>query len=297
MLKEVLATMRAIEERQGVAPEDQGTLVAYHDDINVSGTTPVIFELSMEAEALFLRYGLKINLRKRHILGPKVHETPNAPPDWRLESHSASTLGRPLGAIDSQAVAIAASARAAQPPLLGLRYLPALNRFQILKNGVNHRLDYLRKVVSHKVIDYTDEFREYDTKIDMGLAEIMTPSDVHSMPTLRSLPVQRPRNATSVGPRACQARPSRASTVRNYLITYYPQLVVVHESFYATERGAGTDLKNEIAVLAAEAPNGYDPDSLADVDKVSRCFKETCFAASLTTFVQTHGRSSMRLPY
>jgi hypothetical protein len=91
MLKEVLAAMRAIEERQGIAPEDQGALVAYHDDINVSGTTPVMFELSMEAEALFLRYGLKINLRKRHILGPKVHETPNAPPDWRLESHARLT--------------------------------------------------------------------------------------------------------------------------------------------------------------------------------------------------------------
>jgi hypothetical protein len=273
MLKEVLATMRAIEERQGVAPEDQGTLVAYHDDINVSGTTPVIFELSMEAEALFLRYGLKINLRKSHILGPKVHETPNAPPDWRLESHSASTLGRPLGAIDSQAEAIAASARAAQPPLLGLRYLPALSRFQILKNCVNHRLDYLRKVVSHKVIDYTDEFREYDTKIDMGLAEIMTPSDVRSMPTLRSLPVHlgglgMPR---LLGPEHARHALVARLRVRNYLITYYPQLVVVHESFYATERGAGTDLKNEISVLAAEEPNGYDPDSLADVDKVSRC--------------------------
>jgi hypothetical protein len=76
--------MRAIE----------GTL----DDINVSGTTPVIFQLSMEAKALFLRYGLKINLRKSHILGPKVHKTPNAPPDWRLESHSA--LGHLLVSID-----------------------------------------------------------------------------------------------------------------------------------------------------------------------------------------------------
>jgi hypothetical protein len=125
MLTEVLATMRANEERHGIAPEDLGTLVAYHDDINVSGTTPVIFELSMDAEALFQRYGLKINLRKSHILGPKVHETPNAPPDWQLEPHSASILGRPLGAIDSQAEAIAASARVARPPLLGLRYLPA----------------------------------------------------------------------------------------------------------------------------------------------------------------------------
>jgi hypothetical protein len=34
---------------------------------------------SMEVDALFLRYGLKINLRKSHILGPKVQETPNAP--------------------------------------------------------------------------------------------------------------------------------------------------------------------------------------------------------------------------
>jgi hypothetical protein len=132
---------------------------------------------------------------------------------------------------------------------------------------VNHRLDYLRKVVSHKVIDYTEEFREYDTKLDMGLAEIMTPSDARSMPTLRSLPVHlgMPR---LLGPeQACHALVVHLR-VRNYLITYYPQLVVVHESFYATERGTGADL------FAAEEPNGYDPDSFADVDKVSRCVSQ-----------------------
>jgi hypothetical protein len=93
---------------------------------------------------------------------------------------------------------------------------------------VNHRLDYLRKVVSHKVIDCTEEFREYDTK---GLAEIMTPSDVRSMPTLRSLPVHlrglgMPR---LLGPEHARHAIVARLRVRNYLITYYPQLGVVHE--------------------------------------------------------------------
>jgi hypothetical protein len=82
--------------------------------------------------------------------------------------------------------------------------------------------------------------REYGTKIDMGLAEIMTPSDVHlgglGMPRL-------------LGPEHARRALVARLRVRNYLITYYPQLVVAHESFYATQRGAGGDLKNEIAVV------------------------------------------------
>jgi hypothetical protein len=49
--------------------------------------------------------------------------------------------------------------------------------------------------------------------------------------------------------------------VRNYLITYYPQLVVVHE--ISIMKLPSWRQKNR--------SYGYDPDSLADVDKVSRC--------------------------
>jgi hypothetical protein len=261
LLDEMHTMMRAIEDRLSVPEADRGSLAAFFDDINISGTTPVVFELSLATEALFAKYGLKINKRKSHILGPKVHTTAGAPPEWRLEHYRASTLGRPLGGTDDQAEVVAATMGANPPPLLALRRLPAHHRFLIIKHCINHRYDYLRKVLSNKVTGSVNSFREFDSKIDLCLAEIVTPSSSQCLEAIRSLPVHNgglgmPRLA---GPEHARHAFVTAARVRNFIVAHHPTLFPVH-----------ADLRQEMNMLIAEE-TGYDPDSLKDIDRVSRC--------------------------
>jgi hypothetical protein len=273
LLDEMHTMMRAIEDRLGVPEADRGSIAAYFDDINISGTTTVVFELSLATEALFAKYGLKINTMKSHILGPKVHTTAGAPPGWRLEQYRASTLGRPLGGTDDQAEVVAVTMGANPPPLLALRRLPAHHRFLLVKHCISHRFDYLRKVLSHKVTGSVNCFRQFDSNIDLCLAEIVTPSSLQCLEAIRSLPVHNgglgmPRLA---GPEHARHSLVTASRVRNFLVAHHPTLVSVHTEFYAVEQGViGGDLRHEMNMLIAEE-TGYDPDSLKDVDRVSRC--------------------------
>jgi hypothetical protein len=158
-----------------------------------------------------------------------------------------------------------------QPQLLALRHLSPHHRFLIIKYCFNHRFDYLYKVLSHRVTGSTNTFREFDTKIDMCLAEITTSREIGNLPTIRGLPTHRgglgmPRLS---GPE--HARNALISRVRvgSFLQTHHPNLVPVHKNFYAAEHGAGADLRHEIDIMAAEETN-YNGDSLKDVDRVSR---------------------------
>jgi hypothetical protein len=114
---------------------------------------------------------------------------------------------------------------------------------------VNHRLDYLRKVLSHKVIDCHDAFRLFDTNID-------------TMSTSRGLSVRLGGLGMTrlLGPE--RIRHALVALLRVCTVTTSPLLPNLSSSTRASI-GAGADLKNEISYrLWRQSTTDYDRDFL-----------------------------------
>jgi len=283
LLDAIERELRELEAQQldNEDDEEKGAVISIADDITVHGATPVIVALAPRLEHIIAQAGLTLNLQKSFIVGFRVQQTPNPPPGWRLETHRAKTLGRPLGTPEAQAEWISEHLRQRAPPTNVLERLSPRCAYALLQKVYNHRPDYLRKVTAVGL----DPFVGHDMTVNACLARMIQATDLRQLAGIRGLPTHFGGLGMfpQTGLEATRHHMITFMRVKAFLNTYLPGFLQIHEHTYH-EQHIERDIVSRMQALESEAPNEGMGEQLDEMTMFTRATRRA--VDSLHQFVQ-----------
>ena len=168
---EIAQRLREVEDSLSISAERRGFLSCIADDLNIKGTTEVIMKVEPLISPILERCGLRSNLSKSFILGPGVPSALNQPPGVPCVKEGRSTLGRPLGPIDSQRVQVELAIDKARPPVDALKLIRPHFAFRLLKFCYAREADFLCKVLPAAI--NLEPFAIFDNNLTGSLREVL----------------------------------------------------------------------------------------------------------------------------
>ena len=154
-----------------------GHVVAYEDDTQVMGPTPLMFRIALSLSPLLAEHGVSVNIHKSFITGQLIDSSPDQPEDFQLEPEGLMVLGVPTGTSHYRRAQADRILTGMAPPTAVLSLISPRTALHLLLQCYNPRPAYLLRTIAN-ITDIDVSASLFDTSICEAVAAVLqtTPS-------------------------------------------------------------------------------------------------------------------------
>lgn len=149
-----------------------GRVVAYEDDTQVMGPTPLMFRIAPSISPLLAEHGFSVNIQKSYITGQLIDSSPDPPEDFQLEPEGLMVLGVPTGTSHYRREQASRILTDMAPPTAVLSLISPRTALNLLLQCYNPRSAYLLRTIAH-LTDIAVSAVLFDNSIREAVAAVL----------------------------------------------------------------------------------------------------------------------------